>query len=53
MDALAMGGYGSFVWSSYLLTLIVVVVSTIQGKRRHKQVADTIVQRLKIEETGE
>ena len=53
MELFAMGAYGPFVWSSYLLTLIVVVISTIQGKRRHKHITDTITQRLKVEETGE
>jgi heme exporter protein CcmD len=53
MEIFAMGEYGSFVWTSYLLTLAVVVVSTIQGRRRHQQVAHTITQRLKIEETDE
>jgi heme exporter protein CcmD len=53
MEVFAMGDYGPFVWSSYLLTLIVVVVSTLQGRRRHQQVANMITQRLKIEEAGE
>ena len=53
MEVLAMGEYGAFVWSSYLLTLAVVVISAIQGKRRHQQITDTITQRLKIEETDE
>ncbi len=53
MEILAMGEYGPFVWSSYLLTLIVVVVSSVQGKRRHKHISDTITKRLKIEETGQ
>lgn len=48
-----MGDYGPFVWSSYLLTLVVVVVSSLQGRRRHRRVANTITQRLKIEEAGE
>ncbi len=53
MELLAMGEYGAFVWSSFLLTLIVVVISMIQGKRRHRQITETITRRLKIEETGE
>ncbi len=53
MELLAMGEYGAFVWSSYLLTLVVVVISAIQGRRRHQQITDTITQRLKIEEIGE
>ena len=53
MDIFAMGGYGPFVWSSYLLTLIVVVASTIQAKRRHQQIEAGIRRRLSIEETKE
>ncbi len=53
MEMLAMGEYGSFVWSSYLLTLIVVVTSTIQAKRRHRQVEEGIRRRLKMEEASE
>ena len=52
MEMLAMGEYGPFVWSSYLLTLIVVVASTVQGKRRHRQIEEGIRRRLKIEETS-
>ena len=53
MELLAMGEYGVFVWSSYLLTLLVVVISAIQGRRRHQRITHTIRQGLKIEETGE
>ena len=53
MESLAMGDYGAFVWSSYLLTFVVVVISVIQGRRRHRQITDEITQGLKIEETGE
>lgn len=52
MEMFAMGEYGSFVWSSYLLTLVVVVASTVQAKRRHREIEDGIRRRLKIEETG-
>ena len=47
-----MGEYGIFVWSSYLLTLVVVVFSTIQARRRHRQIADEIRKILKAEETN-
>ncbi len=53
MDVFAMGEYGPFVWSSYILTLIVVVVSTIQAKRRHRQIEEGIRRQLRIEESGE
>ncbi len=53
MDILSMGEYGSYVWSSYLLTLIVVVASLVQARRRHRRIQDEIVRRLKLEEIGE
>ncbi len=53
MELFAMGEYGSFVWSSYLLTLIVVITSTVQAKRRHRQIEAGIRRQLKIEETSE
>lgn len=53
MEALAMGDYGPYVWSSYLLTLIVVTIGMVQGKRRHRQIADDIRRRLRITEEAE
>ena len=53
MELFAMGEYGPFVWSSYLLTLIVVVVSAIQGKRRHQAIEDSVRRQLKLKEGGE
>ncbi len=53
MELFAMGEYGPFVWSSYLLTLIVVVVSAIQGKRRHQMISDAVRRQLKLKEGDE
>jgi heme exporter protein CcmD len=53
MELLAMGEYGPFVWSSYFLTLVVVIVSAVQARHRHRQIANGIRQRLKAEETTE
>ena len=53
MDIFVMGEYGTYVWSSYLLTLIVVVVCVIQGRRRHQMIADTVKRQLKLKEVGE
>jgi heme exporter protein CcmD len=53
MELLAMGEYGPYVWSSFLLTLVVVVIGTAQGRRRHNLVKETITRRLKIEESNE
>ena len=35
MDAFAMGDYGAYVWSSFALTIIVVVIAAVQGRIRH------------------
>ena len=53
MEQLAMGEYGAFVWSCYLLTLVVVVISIVQGKRRHRRIADGIKRGLRAEEARE
>jgi len=53
MELFAMGDYGPYVWSCYLLTLIVVVISTVQGKRRHQQISDQVTRQLKLKEPGE
>ena len=53
MEMFAMAEYGSFVWSSYLLMLVVVVASTIQAKRRHCQITAGITRQLKAEENSE
>jgi heme exporter protein CcmD len=51
MEALAMGGYGAYVWSSFSLTLIVVIICVVQVKRRHQQVFSDIKTRLRAMET--
>ncbi len=33
-----MSGYGSFVWSSFALTLIVMVANYVSARRRHARV---------------
>jgi heme exporter protein CcmD len=38
MDALAMGNYGSYVWSCFVLALIVIVVSEWASRLRHRRV---------------
>jgi len=53
MELFAMGDYGAYVWSSYLLTIVVVVIGTIRGRQRHQQVTDAIRRRLMIKETDE
>jgi heme exporter protein CcmD len=47
MDALSMGSYGTYVWSCFALTLIVVVFSDWRAKVRHKRVYRDIEVRIK------
>jgi heme exporter protein CcmD len=46
MDMLSMGGYGGYVWTSYGLTLIVVLVCFLQSRRRHRRIRDELTTRL-------
>ncbi len=41
-EMLAMGNYGAYVWSSFGLTLIVLIVCVVQGKSRHKAVFNDV-----------
>ena len=45
-QSLAMGGYGAYVWSCFGLTLVVVVVCVVQGRRRHERVLENLRTRL-------
>jgi len=47
MDALAMGNYGPYVWSSFALALIVVVFSDWRSRVRHNRVYRDIEVRIK------
>lgn len=40
-----MGGYGFYVWSSYALALIVLLVHIIQTKRRHRALLRELARR--------
>jgi heme exporter protein CcmD len=53
MEALAMGGYGAYVWSSFALTLIVVIICVVQVKRRHQQVINEIKTHLRAMDTDQ
>lgn len=50
IEKLAMGNYGLYVWSSYALTLIVILVCSVQASRRHRAVYNDIVRRLRRKE---
>lgn len=51
-EALAMGGYGAYVWSSFGLTLIVLIVCVVQGRRRHTRVLQNVKMRIRAMESG-
>jgi len=53
MEMLAMGKYGVYVWSSFGLAAIVVIVCTVQARRRHAAVIRDIARRLKLMESVE
>ena len=50
-EMLAMGDYGAYVWSSFGLTLIVLVICVMQVRRRHKAVFDDVRTRIKAMES--
>jgi heme exporter protein D len=52
MDMLSMGGYGGYVWTSYGLTFIVVLVCLLQSRRRHRRIRDELTTRLAATEAG-
>lgn len=50
-EALSMGNYGAYVWSSFGLTLIVLVVCVVQGRRRHSRVISDVTTRIRAMES--
>lgn len=51
MDKLAMGGYGTYVWSCFALTFMIVTLNEWSARRRHRSVLRDIEVRIKaIEE---
>jgi len=50
-EALAMGSYGAYVWSSFGLTLIVLAICVVQGRRRHKAVIYDVKTRIRAMES--
>ena len=51
MESLAMGGYGAYVWSSFGLMFMVVVVSAVQARIRHQRALQDVMRRIKLMET--
>jgi heme exporter protein D len=43
-EFLAMGGYGFYVWGSYVVTLAVIVVEVIGVRARHRRAAEHAAQ---------
>ena len=50
-EILDMGNYGAYVWSSFGLTLIVLVICVLQGKSRHKSVFNDVRRRIRAMES--
>lgn len=50
MEALAMGDYGVYVWSSFGLTLAVMIVTVWQARNHQNKIYREIEQRLKAME---
>ena len=46
----AMGGYATFVWSSYALTAVVLIANIVQPLRQRKQIISRIKRALKREQ---
>ena len=46
MEMLAMGKYGAYVWSSFAITAIVLLVCVLQGRKRHKNVVNELRARI-------
>jgi heme exporter protein CcmD len=47
MENLAMGNYGVYVWSCFVLTLVVVLFSDWRARSRHKRIYRDIEVRIK------
>lgn len=51
MDMLTMGGYGAYVWTSFGLTLGVLVICAFQARQRHAQALNKISRRIRAMES--
>jgi heme exporter protein D len=51
MEFLMMGKYGAYVWSSFGITAVVIVICVLQARRRHKMVLSDLKARLKAMES--
>ncbi len=51
MEILMMGKYGAYVWSSFGITAVVLVICVLQARRRHRMVLTDLKARIKAMET--
>lgn len=49
-EFISMGGYGGYVWSSFALTLIILVLNVTGARRRHTAARQSVARRLKAME---
>lgn len=47
MEAFAMGGYGAYVWTCYLMTAVVLIICDWRARLRHRRVYRDIEVRIK------
>ena len=51
MEFLLMGKYGAYVWSSFGITAVVLIVCVLQARRRHRLVLRDLKARIKAMES--
>ena len=51
-EFLAMGGYGSYVWSAWGITLLVIVLNGWLARRRHMQSLERLMTMNEPQQTG-
>ena len=49
-DFLHMGGYGLYVWSSYAIWLVVLILNYVLPKTREKKVMNELIRRLRLKQ---
>lgn len=52
-EFLNMGGYAAFVWSSYGIWLVVMIVNYVQPKWREKKVINELVRRHRLKQKND
>ena len=51
MEIFMMGKYGAYVWSSFGITAVVLIICVLQARRRHRNVLIDLETRIKAMET--